>query len=105
MDGPVSGGISVQRYSGLVFGRARTGRDRYRMTMAPLRVAAFGRSWSWNLQVRTELRFPVSRLWPTASKPIWLISVQSVWSGCGSLAMLWDRESLFTNRTLVPGDT
>ena len=47
---------------------------------------------------------PVSRLWFADSSPTLLISGQSVCSGCGSDVMLCDRESLFTNRTRVPGE-
>src|SRR5215475_2865691 len=48
---------------------------------------------------------PVCRLWPALSTPTWLISGQSVCSGCGSDAMSCGRVSLLTNRTWLPRGT
>ena len=59
-------------------------RPSYLTTMRARMLALSGSSWSWTPQVRTMFRLPVSRRVPGARKPTWLISGQSVWSGCGS---------------------
>src|SRR5512141_920817 len=75
------------------------------MTIRPLSPALSGLSWSWNPQVRTSFRFPVSRFWPGLKVPTELMAGQSVWSGCGSDDIAWGRESLLTKSTRVPGGT
>src|SRR5580765_2408772 len=51
------------------------------------------------------LRLPVSLVWPGLMKPMLLISVQSVCSGCGSESISWVLESPLTKRTRVPCGT
>ena len=68
-------------------------------------LALSGSSWSWTPQVRTMFRLPVSRVLPAPRNPTWLISGQSVWSGCGSELTWRARELRFVKTTRVPGVT
>src|SRR6266542_7093518 len=50
-------------------------------------------------------KFPVWRLCPVVRNPTWLISGQSLCSGCGSEFIVWFLESLLTKVTWVPRGT
>ena len=75
------------------------------MMIDPCRFRFVSISWSWYPHVLTVFMLPVSLVWPGVRKPTWLISGQSVCSGCGSDSMSCGRLSLFTKVTRVPAGT
>ncbi len=74
------------------------------MMIDPCRFRFVSCSWSWYPQVLTVFMLPVSLVWPGVRNPTWLISGQSVCSGCGSDSMSCGRLSLLMNVTREPAE-